>query len=140
MTPSARPYGDGRLGGEGAWGADLRIEGAEELHGEVARLRRVLDPDAIERLRHVGADAVAAIEEVAGTVGADERITRFRHPLPAGAPIERRALLAVSAERGGLYANVTRIVELEPPSEDLQRRLAACREILRRMREEATTP
>src|SRR3954466_13670353 len=73
-------------------------------------------------------------------VGADERIERFRHPLPAGATVRRRALLATSAERGGLYANVTRIVELEAPDSELARRRSACDEILSRMRDEATLP
>ena len=49
-------------------------------------------------------------------------------------------MLVVSAERGGLYANLTRFVELEEPDAELARRLAACDEILRRMREEATRP
>ena len=46
----------------------------------------------------------------------------------------------VSAERGGLYANVTRMVHFEEPTGELKRRQAACETILRRMREEATRP
>ena len=49
-------------------------------------------------------------------------------------------MLVISAQRGGLYANVTRIVELEEPDANLTARKAACDEILRRMREEATVP
>jgi Xaa-Pro aminopeptidase len=71
---------------------------------------------------------------------ADERIARYRHPIPAGERIERRAMLVASAERGGLYANLTRIVEFEEPDAELARRLRACEEILARMREEATRP
>jgi Xaa-Pro aminopeptidase len=71
---------------------------------------------------------------------ADERIARHRHPLPAGATIERRAMLVASAERGGLYANLTRIVDLDEPDPEVARRLRACQEILGRMREEATRP
>jgi Xaa-Pro dipeptidase len=157
------------LTGDGVVGADIPLESAADLGEEVARLRQVLDPDAIARLRSVGADATAAIDEAAASVapgagerdvaaalaaaclarglsapvllvGADERIARFRHPLPSGALIERRALLAVSAERGGLYANLTRTVELEPAGAEIERRLAACAEILGRMREEASRP
>jgi antitoxin VapB len=47
-------------------------------------------------------------------------------------------MLVASAERGGLYANLTRIVELEEPDPELTRRQRACDEILARMREEAT--
>ena len=73
-------------------------------------------------------------------VGADERVERFRHPLPTETRIAGRALLAISAERGGLFANHTAIVELEEPTPELRRRCEACEEILRRMREEATRP
>ena len=69
---------------------------------------------------------------------ADERIALHRHPIPVGARIERRAMLVVSAERGGLFANLTRFVELEQPEPELGRRLEACDEILLRTRAEAT--
>ena len=155
--------------GDQAVGADFDLAGAAPIASDVARLRRVLDPDAIVRLRAVGADAAAALAEAAGAVSpgvterelagvlagachergldptvllaaADERITRWRHPLPHDGHVERRAMLVISAARGGLYANVTRIVELEEPDAELARRKAACDEILRRMREQATRP
>lgn len=49
-------------------------------------------------------------------------------------------MLVVSAERGGLYANVTRMVYFEEPDKELMRRQEACETVLRRMREEATRP
>jgi Xaa-Pro aminopeptidase len=150
-------------------GADLPIDGATDLSQPVAELRRILDADAAERLRAVGRDASAAMAEAAAAVesgiseldaaaalsaacnrrgltatvllaAADERIGLHRHPVPVGARIERRAMLVASAERGGLYANLTRIVDLEQPGPDLVRRVEACEQILRRMREEATRP
>ena len=150
-------------------GADVPIDGAADVSAEVARLRAVLDPDAAQRLREVGRDTTAAMAEAAATVhagmsefdaaaaldaackrrglsatvllaAADERIREHRHPVAVGARIQRRAMLVASAERGGLYANLTRIVDLEPPDDDLVRRMAACEEILARMREEATRP
>jgi Xaa-Pro aminopeptidase len=69
---------------------------------------------------------------------ADERIAMHRHPLPVGRTIERRAMLVASAERGGLYANLTRIVELDEPDREEERRVRACERILARMREEAS--
>jgi Xaa-Pro dipeptidase len=156
------------LGG-GPFGSDLPLAGAAPVGDEVARLRRVLDPDAIERLRAVGADATAALAEAADTVApgvterelagvlagachergldptvllaaGDERISRWRHPLPYDGRVERRGMVVISAQRGGLYANVTRIVELEEPDPEIARHKAACEEILHRMREEATRP
>jgi Xaa-Pro dipeptidase len=150
-------------------GSDTALPGTADVSDEIARMRRTLDPDAVESLRAVGADATAAMAEAAAAVqrgmteheaaaalaaacrsrgltatvllaAADERIARHRHPLPAGATIERRAMLVASAERGGLYANLTRIVDLDEPHPELARRLRACEEILGRMREEATRP
>jgi Xaa-Pro dipeptidase len=149
--------------------ADTSVEGALDVQAEVARLRRILDPDALAQLRDVGADAAEALADAAQVVrpgvgelevaaeisaacrrrgldatvllaAADERIALYRHPIPAGATIERRAMLVISAERGGLYANLTRFVELEEPDPELTRRKEACAELLRRMREEATRP
>jgi Xaa-Pro dipeptidase len=155
--------------GDSRAGSDLGLPGTVDLSDEIARLRRTLDPDAVESLRAVGRDATAAMADAAATVeagmteheaaaalaaacrsrgltatvllaAADERIALYRHPLPAGATIERRAMLVASAERGGLYANLTRIVELEEPDPEPARRLRACDEILIRLREEATQP
>jgi len=150
-------------------GSDLGLAGTVDLSDEIARLRWTLDSDAVESLNAVGRDATAAMTEAAATVeagmteheaagalaaacrrrgltatvllaAADERIALYRHPLPTAATIERRAMLVASAERGGLYANLTRIVELEEPGPELARRLRACDEILVRLREEATRP
>jgi Xaa-Pro dipeptidase len=149
--------------------SDIGLPGALDLSDDIARLRRTLDPDAIDSLRGVGRDLSAAMTEAAAAVepgiteheaaaalagacrargltatvllaAADERIARHRHPVPVGARIERRAMLVASAERGGLYANLTRIVELDEPDPELSRRVRACEEILTRMREEATGP
>ena len=156
--------------GGGRVGADLPVlPGAADLRDEIAALRRTLDADAIEQLRVVGADTEDALAEAALAVtpgvneldlaaeiaaacrrrglsspvllaAADARIASHRHALPYGATIERRAMLVVSAERGGLYANLTRFVELEEPDPQLARKLAATAEILERMRLEATLP
>ena len=155
--------------GDVSTGTDFPLEGAMDVSGEVAPLRYVLDPDALQRYRRVGADAAAAVAEAAGSLepgmgeheaaanlaaacrrrelfspvllaAADGRIASHRHPIPDGERIERRAMLVVSAERGGLYANVTRIVDFEVPDAEIRQRQGACETILRRMREEASRP
>jgi Xaa-Pro aminopeptidase len=155
--------------GDVSLGADFPLEGAPDISEEVAPLRYILDPDALGRYRRAGADAAMAVAEAADSlepgmsereaaanlaaacrkrdlfspvllVAADDRIARYRHPIPHGGRIERRAMLVVSAERGGLYANVTRMVHFEEPDTELKRRQGACETILRRMREEATRP
>ena len=150
-------------------GSDFGLPGTLDLSDDIARLRRTLDPDAIAALRSIGRDLSAAMADAAAAVepglteheaaaalaaacrnrgltatvllaAADDRIAQHRHPVPVGARIERRAMLVASAERGGLYANLTRIVELDEPDPELARRLQACEEILGRMRDEATRP
>jgi Xaa-Pro dipeptidase len=155
--------------GDVSLGTDFPLGGALDVSSEVASLRYVLDADALERYRRIGADAAAAVAEAAGSLesgtnereaaanlaaacrrrglfssvllaAADERIARYRHPIPHGERIEGRAMLVVSAERGGLYANVTRMVHFEEPDAEVERRQRACETILNRMREEATRP
>jgi antitoxin VapB len=60
--------------------------------------------------------------------------------MPHNGVVERRLMLVVSGERGGLYANLTRIVDFAEPGAELRRRQGACDSILRRMRTEATQP
>jgi Xaa-Pro dipeptidase len=158
-----------RIVGDARLGSDMGLPGTVELTEAIARLRRTLDPDAVDSLRAIGASATAAMAEAAAAVepgmtehdaaavlsaacrsrgltatvllaAADERIALHRHPVPVGATIERRAMLVASAEGRGLYANLTRIVELDEPDPELARRQRACEEILARMRDEATRP
>ncbi len=155
--------------GDVSLGTDFPLEGALDVSEQVAPLRYVLDADALDRYRQVGADAAAAVAEAAGSLepgtnereaaanlaaacrrrglfssvllaAADDRIASYRHPIPHGERIEGRAMLVVSAERGGLYANVTQMVHFDEPDAELKRRQEACDTILRRMREEATIP
>jgi len=150
-------------------GTDFTGGDAPDMSAEISPLRYVLDPDALERYRRLGADAVAAVSEVAASLRPDTdeleaaanlaaacrrrgmfspvllaasegRMGLYRHPIPRRGALGRRAMLVVCAERGGLYANLTRMVELEEPDPETGRRQRACDTILRRMREEATRP
>ncbi len=157
-----------KLAGGGAIGADAADQSEVDVAGLVAPLRYRLDDDAIERYRMVGADTMAAVEaacaalnpamtetEAAGAViaacraaglfasalmvGGAQRIPRHRHPIPAGAPLGARAMVVVCAERGGLYANLTRFLHFEPPDAELAAKLETCQGILARLRD-ATRP
>lgn len=141
----------------------------EDLTARIAPLRYVLDADAVERYRVLGTDAVAAVAEAAAslTPETDEieasanlvaacrrrglyvpvlmaasaaRMVRFRHAIPRGGPLGRRAMLVVCAERGGLFANHTLLVDFDAPDPETLRCQQACDEILRRMRDEASRP
>ena len=140
-----------------------------DVSDDISPLRRVLDDEAIERYRRLGADAAEAISEAAAALSPDtdeleaaaelaaacrrrgmfapvllaasaERLARYRHPIPRGGPLGGRSMLVACAERGGLYANLTRMVAFRDPDPETLRRQEACEEVLRRMRQEATLP
>ena len=128
----------------------------DEVEKAVAPLRRRLSEDELERFRRVGADAAQAVQEVVLSlrpeeneyevaaalaaalrsrgffppvvlVASAERQLVHRHPLPIGEPLGRHTLLAVTAEREGLHASLTRIAAFGRAPDDLVRlnRLAA---------------
>ena len=154
---------------EGRIGADHPTDLGPDVSDGTSPLRYVLDEEATERYRRLGADATEAISEAASSLSPDtdeleaaagleaacrrrgmfapvllaasaDRLGRYRHPIPRGGPLGARAMLVVCAERGGLYANLTRMVAFEDPGSEILRRQEACEEILHRMRQEATLP
>jgi len=121
-------------------------------------LRLALGIEELDRYRAAGSDAAdAAVEalgalrpelselgaagELAGRlaargfttpvvlVGGDRRAPVHRHPLPTGERLGRFALLAVTAEREGLYVSLTRIVSFGPPPRELERAVRAAAEV-----------
>jgi Xaa-Pro aminopeptidase len=106
----------------------LLASDAAEAIGDLAR---VLAPGETERevARRV-TDALAAhnIRAVVNLVAADERIQKYRHPVPTDRSWRKLLMLVVCARRGGLIASLTRIVCLGAMPDDLRRRtLAAAR-------------
>jgi Xaa-Pro aminopeptidase len=73
--------------------------------------------------------AVDGIRTPVLLAAADERIARYRHPLPTDRPVRRRLMLVVVAERWGIHAALTRFAELETPDADLQRRTEAVQRV-----------
>ncbi|MBA3704050.1 MAG: aminopeptidase P family N-terminal domain-containing protein, partial [Rubrobacteraceae bacterium] len=148
-------------------GTDVPSTSGPDLSAEIPPLRYVLDGDAIEDYRRLGADTAHAVSEAAGSLSPDtdeleaaaelsaaclkrdifvpvllaaseERLVRYRHPIPHGGPLGRQAMLVVCAERGGLFVSLTRMIYFEEPDPQTARRQDACEEVLSRMREEAT--
>jgi Xaa-Pro dipeptidase len=153
--------------GDAGVGTDFPSEFGPDLSLEIAPLRYVLDEEAIEDYRRLGADTSLAMSEVVGSLtpethelkaAADlsaaclrrgmyvpvllaaswERLIRYRHPVPYGGTLGKQAMLVACAERGGLFVSVTRMIYFEEPDPQTARRQEACEEVLRRMREEAT--
>ena len=155
------------LAGGAGVGTDFPFTSGPDLSAEISPLRYVLDPDAIDLYRDLGEDTVIAVSEAAASVSPDtdeldaaaqlsaaclgrgmfapvllaaseERLVRHRHPVPHGGPLGKQAMLVVCAERGGLFVSLTRMIYFQEPDPQTARRQAACEEVLRRMREEAT--
>ncbi|HXG40278.1 MAG TPA: hypothetical protein VNJ28_04995, partial [Candidatus Limnocylindrales bacterium] len=109
-----------------------------DLEPELAWLRAELLPEEVERLRRLGGATARAMtdtftharpgetelavaarlagrladEAIAAPVllaGADERIARYRHPIPTRRAIEAALMLVVVAEQGGLHVAMTRM-------------------------------
>lgn len=44
-----------------------------------------------------------------------ERLVRYRHPTSHGGPLGKQAMLVACAERGGRFANLTRMIYFDDP-------------------------
>src|SRR5918995_4575165 len=157
------------LVGSSLIGTDFPTEIGPNLSTEVAPLRSILGAEAVESYRRLGTDAVRAISQASASLTPDtdeieaaaelaaacrrrgmfspvllaaseERLARYRHPIPRGGPLGGRTMSVVCAERGGLFASLTQIIDFREPDPETARRQEACAEILRRMRQEATRP
>ncbi|MFW5858568.1 MAG: M24 family metallopeptidase [Planctomycetota bacterium] len=117
-------------------------------------VRAELCPGDIRRYRQLGRDCAIAIETVAQhmsvgdsghvveadlsrhllvrgiqphvlLVGFDDRLRRSRHPIPSVNHLRHLAMLVVCGQRGGLIANLTRMVHFGPLSAELKARHAS---------------
>jgi antitoxin VapB len=106
--------------------------------GEIARYRalgrdaglalghvcRALTPGDLERdIARSVADAAAGIgaRAVVALVGADERLRRYRHPVPTATAWKQAVVVALCAERDGLIVSLSRLVSAGAPG-DLEAR------------------
>lgn len=55
-------------------------------------------------------------------VAADDRIARFRHPIPTSRLIEKAAMCSICAQHKGLIVSLTRLIHFGPVPADLRRR------------------
>ncbi len=137
-----------------------------DVEADLLALRSRLSPLDQERLVELGGIATRAVEDtlagaspgiaeselaarLAGSLGgrrspvvlvaADERIARFRHPIPTDTVIRGRVMLVLVAEQWGLNVAVTRFRDWEPLSDDLRGRFDGVRDVERAMHE-ATVP
>lgn len=137
-----------------AVGADGPLAGAVDLAGAVAALRAHLVPAERERFRELSRRSAAAMDAavrairpgmsewqiaallagesarhgvwpVVDLVATDERIRRFRHPLPVDKRLERHAMLVLCGRKWGLVCSLTRFVHFGALPADLRARQEA---------------
>ncbi len=147
-----------RLTNSQALGADSIYPGAVDLSEPIARLRALLTPPEVDRMKQLSADCAAAMGEtmraiqpgvsefeiasllsaatekcgirpVVNLVGTDQRIVTYRHPLPTAKKLEKFALVVLCGRRQGLISNLTRLVHFGPIPADLQARACDVAEI-----------
>ena len=135
-------------------GADGSYPGSLDLSKEVARLRSELTPEEGERFRVLGRLCAAAmdravreiapgmseyeiasllaraslclgVQPVVNLVGADERVFKFRHPLPTGKQLKRYAMLVLCGRMAGLVCSLTRFVHFGPIPGEVCRKVEA---------------
>lgn len=133
----------------GAIGSDVPMEGARTV--SIDACRQSLTESEIERYKWLGANAGQCLSlacreiepsmtefEIAAVldkhiyargivptltlVAVDERIGRYRHPIPTDQKLERVAMLVTGARKWGLIVSATRLVHFGPLSDDLRRR------------------
>lgn len=59
-------------------------------------------------------------------IAADDRIKKYRHPVPTGNKVKKYALVVVGAEKYGLYVSMSRMVSFGEPDEEILRKQEAC--------------
>jgi Xaa-Pro aminopeptidase len=139
-------------------GADSPYPGATDLSYELARLRAHLTPAEGERFRMLGrlcAEAmdhairevrpgqteyeIAAIlaretlargaQPIVNLIATDERVFKFRHPLPTDKKLEKYAMLVLCGRKWGLVCSITRLVHFGRLPDDVRRKADACARI-----------
>jgi Xaa-Pro aminopeptidase len=159
VSPWTEPQRElNKLIAEKSIAADVALPGAIDVSGEVARLRSGLTEMEGERFRLLGklcAEAmVSALQavrpgmseyQIAATVSnetlargvlpivnlvaTDERVYRYRHPLPTDKKLEKYAMLVLCGRKWGLVGSITRLVHFGPVPEDLRERILATAQV-----------
>lgn len=55
-------------------------------------------------------------------VGTDERIFKFRHPVPTEKKLKRYCMVVICAQKWGLILSMTRLVHFGTPSDEIRSR------------------
>lgn len=138
------------LGGASV-GSDTGLNGTRNVDAQFAEYRFSLTPEEVERYRWVGRNTAECMaqtcrqirpgmteHEIAAAldskliergmipnvtlIATDERIERYRHPIPTEKKLERYAMLVICARRWGLIVSMTRLVHFGKIPAELRRK------------------
>jgi len=125
---------------------------------DIAPLRFSLTEEEIARYRRVGEDAGEAVADICQSlkqgmteyqiagmtsealmgrglipvvilVAADDRVFKYRHPIPTEKVLDKYVMIVVCAKRWGLIVSLTRFVHFGKLDEELQRKFDAVRQV-----------
>jgi antitoxin VapB len=158
----------GLLSGDGGIGADWPLPETSFIEPAIARVRARLTRAEVDRYRVLGRDAGRIVADVCRAltpgddertiartvtdalgsvlargvvtlIGSDERLRRYRHPVPTATRWKHVVLVAVCAERDGLVVGLSRIVAAGVTPPDLMTRTRATGSVFARLLD-ATRP
>jgi len=147
-----------KIVGEGKIQSDMVGDAFDPLPSDFWKIRYPMGPDEIDRYRRVGYDASEALLEAARSTGpglkeyeiealvaascarrnlrpsvilvaAEDRIDKYRHPLPKKNSFETRVMISLCAERSGLFVSLTRFIYRNRIPRTLDRRHEAVAQI-----------
>jgi Xaa-Pro aminopeptidase len=142
------------LAGGKRFASDVPFPGADAVPEKIARLRYSLTPEEVERYRWLGERVSLNLEqtlmetrrgekesEVVGKLclklwqdridpvtlmaAADERVYRFRHPIPTEKRFDSYLMVSVNARKWGLIVSLTRFLHFGRLPADLRERYLA---------------
>lgn len=135
-------------------GSDTGVFGTVDVAGQIQKLRYVLTEEERERMPRIGPECAQILEdavrdiapgetelEAAGRVtgrlvakgyqvpvclvASDERMHKYRHPLPTEKKIDKYAMIAICGQKYGLTVSISRIISFGPLPEDIRKKYEA---------------
>ena len=133
----------------GRLGSDIALVGTENVYDEFSELRYSLQPLEVLRYKKIARECTVAVEDtcrelepdstenevcarlvekamakgidpMVALVAADERIFKYRHPIPTDNKVQRYAMVVICGRKEGLVANLTRFVHFGQLPDELR--------------------
>jgi Xaa-Pro dipeptidase len=136
-------------------GSDNGLSGTVNIREEIKELRYMLTNDEIERARKLGRICAESIQQVCRElkqgdteyeiaanltrklmsynaeapvvlVAADDRVFKYRHPIPTDKKVEKYVMVVLGARQYGLNISLTRLVHFGELSDEIRRKHESC--------------